>query len=427
MKNTYLKIPFIFFLSISSLLAQYDQEWEIDGNMPVPVAGGQAVYFNDAVYIFGGYSDSTEAPIDVIQRFDPFARKDARWKVAGHMQVARANFVADVFQDQIFLVGGATGFRYENVVNSEFWSDTDERMQHTDGRLNRIDATGGIVGDKLYLFGGYAGLDTPLPYAVEFDIKKQSITVAEEWFKGVPPYQQSSVKFKNQFFLFGGVRNGVSRDIMTYYVSSHKLETVHPSLQQPRAASAAVITREGNIYIIGGYNESHKALASVEKFQATGFSYSIEQSIPLQEPRAGAMAVYVPYSDYGMIYVFGGKDENGDVRGTFEKYIVRPPMTVVNDREQTPSFILQDNYPNPFNNATTIEFSLAEEQHVRLDIYFANGRYVRTLVNGVVQPGTHRFLWSGTDNLNKPVPGGIYFYCLSTESQNITRKMVLVK
>jgi len=427
MKKIYITILFVFFLSISSLLAQYDQEWEIDGKMPIPVAGGQAVLFNDAVYIFGGYSDSTEAPVDVIQRFDPFAPRNVRWKIVGRMQTPRANFVADIYQDQIYLVGGATGFNYETVINAEFWSDNAEQVLKTDGRLNRIDATGGIVRDRLYLFGGYAGSDTPLPYVVEFDIKKQSVTATEEWFKGVPPYQQSSVMFKGQFFLFGGVRNGVSRDIMTYYVSSHKLEAVHPSLKQPRAASAAVMTEEGNAYIIGGYNESHKALASVEKFQTTGFSYSIEQTAPLQEPRAGAMAVYVSLPQYGIIYVFGGKNKNGDVIGTFEKYIAKRPMTVVNDRVQTPSFTLENNYPNPFNAATTIEFSLPEQQPVHLKIYSARGQCVRTLVNGIVQSGTFRVLWSGTDDRGEPVPSGIYFYRLSTESETLSRKMVLIR
>ena len=50
---------------------------------------------------------------------------------------------------------------------------------------------------------------------------------------------------------------------------------------------------------------------------------------------------------------------------------------------------LEQNHPNPFNEYSTIKFSLREEQHVLLEVYDALGRKVQTLADKRYGPGSH--------------------------------------
>jgi len=88
---------------------------------------------------------------------------------------------------------------------------------------------------------------------------------------------------------------------------------------------------------------------------------------------------------------------------------------------------LAGNYPNPFNPSTTINFSLAREDRVRIDIYSVNGQLVRSLVNGTFGVGMHQIVWNGRDELGRSVSSGVYFYRMSAGEYTAVKKMLLVK
>jgi len=84
--------------------------------------------------------------------------------------------------------------------------------------------------------------------------------------------------------------------------------------------------------------------------------------------------------------------------------------------------------PNPFNPATTISFSIRERTRVRLNVYNAAGRLVRTLLDEMRDPGTYRdVVWDGRNDGGTPVSSGVYFCRLSTDGFEQTKKMVLIK
>jgi len=88
---------------------------------------------------------------------------------------------------------------------------------------------------------------------------------------------------------------------------------------------------------------------------------------------------------------------------------------------------LAGNYPNPFNPDTVIQFTLAQQGKVSIDIYSINGQLVRSLVSGVYGAGLHSAIWNGHDNYGRTVGSGVYFYRMSSEDYVSVRKMVLVK
>ena len=88
---------------------------------------------------------------------------------------------------------------------------------------------------------------------------------------------------------------------------------------------------------------------------------------------------------------------------------------------------LQQNYPNPFNPVTTIEYSVSQESRVRLQVFDARGRVVRTLVNRDLLPNNYKVLWDGRNSSGNSVASGIYFYRLTVGDLSATRKMVLLR
>jgi hypothetical protein len=98
--------------------------------------------------------------------------------------------------------------------------------------------------------------------------------------------------------------------------------------------------------------------------------------------------------------------------------------TSVNELNIIPAkFSLEQNFPNPFNPSTKIQYNLPENSFVSLKVYNSIGREIVSLVNGEVPAGTHEVLFDAS-GLNS----GVYFYTLKTGNNFVqTRRMILIK
>ena len=83
---------------------------------------------------------------------------------------------------------------------------------------------------------------------------------------------------------------------------------------------------------------------------------------------------------------------------------------------------LSQNFPNPFNPATTIKYTVPKAGHVSLVVYNAKGERVATLVNDTKAEGTHEVPFNA-----KGMSSGTYFYTFKTQGIMETRKMVLLR
>jgi chitodextrinase len=91
------------------------------------------------------------------------------------------------------------------------------------------------------------------------------------------------------------------------------------------------------------------------------------------------------------------------------------------------TYRLSANFPNPFNPTTTIDYALPEAAHVQLVIYDLLGQAIRTMTNSHHEPGFYSAVWNATDDDNRPVANGLYFYKLSAGHFNSIGKMMLLK
>lgn len=95
---------------------------------------------------------------------------------------------------------------------------------------------------------------------------------------------------------------------------------------------------------------------------------------------------------------------------------------VAEEHELVKNFVLFNNYPNPFNPATTIMFSLAREARIKLSVYNLTGELVAVLQEGTAAKGNHAITWEATGH-----PSGPYFCNLQVAGFSETRKMILTK
>ncbi len=104
------------------------------------------------------------------------------------------------------------------------------------------------------------------------------------------------------------------------------------------------------------------------------------------------------------------------------------------DQTQLPKeFGLSQNFPNPFNPATVIEYALPRASDVKIQIYNVLGQKVRNLVNEHQEPGYKVIRWDGVDDDGTELSSGIYFYRIVAHSVHGSedfvecRKMTLLK
>lgn len=83
--------------------------------------------------------------------------------------------------------------------------------------------------------------------------------------------------------------------------------------------------------------------------------------------------------------------------------------------------------PNPFRRTIGVNYCLPAAGAVRLAVYDAAGRKVRTLVDNYSDPGWHGRTWDGTDENNNPLPSGVYFAIIEAGQDKVSKKCVLIR
>lgn len=88
---------------------------------------------------------------------------------------------------------------------------------------------------------------------------------------------------------------------------------------------------------------------------------------------------------------------------------------------------LAQNVPNPFQTETMIRYQLPMLSDVSLTVYDAAGRIIRTLVDDRQPAGHQSAIWDGKSSTGRQVGSGVYFCKLKVGSENLTRKMAIVR
>jgi len=103
------------------------------------------------------------------------------------------------------------------------------------------------------------------------------------------------------------------------------------------------------------------------------------------------------------------------------------PVSIKQISSESPlHFNLSQNFPNPFNPTTTIQFSIPVKSKIMLRIFDVMGKEITRLVERNYYAGTYEVFWDASEQAS-----GIYYYSLSASSENdfyiMTKKMVLIR
>lgn len=128
------------------------------------------------------------------------------------------------------------------------------------------------------------------------------------------------------------------------------------------------------------------------------------------------------------IWIFNTTDDLENTKATAGKIRLLTSEVRSLDCDQKPTeYKLNQNFPNPFNPVTEIEYQLPEAANVTLMIYNSIGQRIKTLVSQHQNAGRFAVKWDATNDYQETVPSGIYFFRLETSDFVEMKKMLLIK
>ena len=149
--------------------------------------------------------------------------------------------------------------------------------------------------------------------------------------------------------------------------------------------------------------------------------------IPVTGPSDTAFVGYMTFADQS-----GPEHRRPLGTGLFELYPTSdsvaslfPPATGGNIPA---TYVLEQNFPNPFNAGTTITFHAPRSGYAEVMVYNLLGQRVRTLFTGIAAAGPTTVDWPrATNDAGQDLPSGVYLIRLSTIEGQQSRKMILLR
>ena len=359
------------------------ESWESIAPMPERLHHFGAVAIKEKIYIIAGYTGSTFTPTNRIYEYDP---QTDRWTIRSSMPTLRGALAVVALNDKIYAIGGAVIGGAAVGTNEVYDPETDQWTTLAPMPNAREHLAAAVSDSVIYVVGGRESIDGQL--------------INTNRLEAYSPASDTWVRLADMPTARGGL---------------------------------AAAWLNGRIYAFGGefFGVTSGVFEENEEYDPVTDSW--RQLAPLPTPRHGMAAVTVGES----IHVIGGAARAGfGVSAAHEVFTVTTSTGVRDDDIKPSTFLLHQNYPNPFsvkgtnnNPSTTIAFELAAATEMKLTIFDALGNEITTLVNQRLSAGKHEVIWNVENQ-----PSGVYFYRLrathssKNESDTIlTKKLILIK
>lgn len=265
------------------------------------------------------------------------------------------------------------------------------------------------------------GLQLNIEYKVEFyaDLNNNGIY-------NVPPADHAwQITFTNTTgdTSLDFLHNTTFTDINWKYLLAVNFLSMTPHLGQKFELR---VVRQDNQIEIGRYNLPQILVPNFSVY-IPGFELGHSYDIDFYADFNGNTSYDAPPTDHAWRLSFNSS--TGDVVQNFTHNtnftdIQWPNATGISEEEGiTPgNYALEQNFPNPFNPSTTINFSIPKKDFVSLRIYNLVGEEVKMLLNEEKEAGSYQIQFDALS-----FSSGIYFYKLNTGSFSETKKMILLR
>jgi Leucine-rich repeat (LRR) protein len=150
----------------------------------------------------------------------------------------------------------------------------------------------------------------------------------------------------------------------------------------------------------------------------------------------------IPNGETGMLYIEFRPAENGSYYETLPVYLHDDSTKLISEiyliggasddqiwvdsKLKLKKYMLHPNYPDPFENATTIRYDLPVKSAVKIILFDEQGKPIKILVAENQEAGQHSTVWNGLDNEDNDVPTGNYFFMMQAGTFMQIRKMVYI-
>lgn len=196
------------------------------------------------------------------------------------------------------------------------------------------------------------------------------------------------------------------------------------------------VDNEVNIYVTGGFEDvaffDSDSVASyggrdifVAKLDSTGMWEWATNAGGISSDKGSGVSLDNEYNCcvtgfFNGISTFGSQVITSN--GYSDIFVAKLNSSVSTDPEINPDAGSLSNYPNPFDQRTTINYALKGETEVCLEVYNIKGQLVETLFEGSKQAGDHTIEWDC-----RGMPSGVYFFKMQAGDESFIRKMVLLR
>ena len=176
--------------------------------------------------------------------------------------------------------------------------------------------------------------------------------------------------------------------------------------------------------VMGMYSMDNGLTWSEPLNLTTTFDPNMDETYPHLNKFSVDGEIYMMYQipDYDQPTVSPAEDAADYLSKVFFLKTTLGPVAIEDEMAVPSEFTLMENYPNPFNPSTTIEFSIPTSGLVELAVYDITGRAVQTLEQGFLTAGNHAYSFSAHN-----LASGAYFYSLKSQGFQDVKKMLLIK
>jgi hypothetical protein len=265
---------------------------------------------------------------------------------------------------------------------------------------------------------GIKGRETPVPGPIDIVVDSCQLNIPINWPHREPIWINNDCAYEELVMLRCGYteadsllfRTGVAgrETWIPWIVTGNPFDPVLINAFDARAVGATVLLK-WDVY----------ADETIEGFKIyrSGSGAMAEITTALIPPVGRSYTDRAVMPGYSYKYVLAAVKPDGSE-------ITSAPTTVT---VSAVSLELRQNYPNPFNPETAIAFVLPEKRRVTLSVYTAEGKLVRTLLDGIADGGVTEVPWDGRDANGRTLSSGVYFYQLRTGKRTFAKKMILLK
>lgn len=203
--------------------------------------------------------------------------------------------------------------------------------------------------------------------------------------------------------------------------SGYSLDNLAPEI--PNASG----TPSGSLFVMKWKATVDKDFRYFAIYRGTKDGFIPDPKSPYKLLTDTTFAVRRATKDTVYYYRVSAFDFSGNESGYSPQMMAQPVLAVGTSEVLPTHFALEENYPNPFNPSTIIEYQLPHKTNVEISIYNSFGQIVRELLNDVKDVGRYSIIWDGRDKNGAAVASGVYFYQIKAGEFVQAKRMILLK